>query len=256
MLQPPGKLGSSSSSAPSRALSFASPGSRNQRGALSTGVGSRLEGRTPSASQGREQPLPLGGSCFPVRGTLCPCLPPHAESKLLPGQPTKKPNQPKLSRDKSKIRMEKNFATHISSFLGTHAKAPLLCIGQAQPNSSLPGKKLSQGQPHAFINRRKRKQMKIALKNCFFLIRQRFRRRTRQRCGFLPGNEDVPCSKRCSCKSRARNSTHFCCRVCCGGERGLCHSYTFPEAWTLVKKTVYLESTGHLQEALVCPSFC
>lgn len=108
------------------------------------------------------------GKLFPGSGYSLPLPSPHAESKLLPGQPTKKPNQPKLSRDKSKMRMEKNFATHISSFLGTHAKKPLLCIGQAQPNSALPGKKLSQGQPHAFINRRKRKQMKITLKNCFF----------------------------------------------------------------------------------------
>ena len=119
-------------------------------------------------------------------------------------------------------------------------------------------KKLSLGQPPAFINRGKRKQMKIRLKNCFLLIRQRFRRRTQQRCGFLPGNEDVPCSKRCSCKSRERNSTHFCCRVCCRGERGLCHSYTHCASQkhkTLVKKTMYLENTGHLEEVLVCPSF-
>lgn len=147
-----------------------------------------------------------------------------------PGDPLKKTTKQNSPLISPKQEWKKALQPTSAPFLVLMQKSPWSALVKQQPNSSLPGKNLSQGQPHAFINRRKRKQIKIRLKNCFFLIRQRFRRRTQQHCGFLPGNEDVPCSKRCSCKSRERNSTHFCCRVCCGGERGLCHSYTFAEA--------------------------
>lgn len=74
---------------------------------------------------------------------------------------------------------------------------------------------------------KKSKQMETRLEECPVLLSPSFPQRSWQHCGFPPRNKDSPCSKRCSCKCRERNSTHFCCRVCCEGLKELTVIHTF-----------------------------
>lgn len=139
-----------------------------------------------------------------------PTFPAIRDSLLLPC-PKMQKQSPIENREQ-----KRSFPTHMNSSPRTHTSAQ-------RPNSSDTDKKL----PPGSLRRKKRKQMETRLEECVVLLSPSFPQRSQQRCGFPPGNGDSPCSKRCSCKCRERNSTHFCCRVCCEGLKELTVIHTF-----------------------------